>query len=200
MASNKEGRMILAIQAIKQGQIQSVRAAASLYDVPSETLRRRIKGIPPQYGSISSLRKLSPQEESAIIQYILELDSRGFSPRPSEVREMANLLLTKRQESSVGVNWALNFINQHPEIKTKFSCKYNYKRALYEDPHIIGEWFRLVQNTRAKYGILEEDIYNFDEARFMMGVIATAKVVTSSEARNRPKRAQPGNREWVSII
>ncbi len=33
-----------------------------------------------------------------------------------------------------------------------------------------------------------------------MGVIATAKVVTSSESRNRPKTAQPGNREWVSII
>ncbi len=33
-----------------------------------------------------------------------------------------------------------------------------------------------------------------------MGVIGTARVVTSSEARNRPKKAQPGNREWVSII
>jgi hypothetical protein len=33
-----------------------------------------------------------------------------------------------------------------------------------------------------------------------MGVIGTARVVTSSEARNRPKKSQPGNREWVSII
>jgi hypothetical protein len=33
-----------------------------------------------------------------------------------------------------------------------------------------------------------------------MGIIATAKVVISSEARNRPKTTQPGNREWVSII
>ena len=57
-----------------------------------------------------------------------------------------------------------------------------------------------MQNTRAKYSILEKDIYNFDEARFIMGVIVIAKVVTSSEARNRPKKAQPGNREWVLII
>jgi hypothetical protein len=34
----------------------------------------------------------------------------------------------------------------------------------------------------------------------LWGVIATAKVVTSSKSRNRPKAAQPGNREWVSII
>jgi hypothetical protein len=34
-----------------------------------------------------------------------------------------------------------------------------------------------------------------------MGVIATAKVVTSSESKSsRTKTIQPGNREWVSII
>jgi hypothetical protein len=85
------------------------------------------------------------------------------------------------------------------EIKAKFSWKYNYKRAQCEDPKIIQGWFSLVRNTVAKYGILEQDIYNFDEAGFAMGVIATAKVVTSSEARSRPKTIQPGNREWVSI-
>ena len=52
----------------------------------------------------------------------------------------------------------------------------------------------------AKYGILEQDIYNFDEAGFAMGVIATAKVVTSLEAKSRLKTTQLGNREWVSII
>jgi hypothetical protein len=42
---------------------------------------------------------------------------------------------------------------------------------------------------------LEKDIYNFDKAGFLIGVIATVKVVTSSESRNCPKTAQPGNRE-----
>src|SRR5450432_3791754 len=113
---------------------------------------------------------------------------------------MADLLLAERDASPVSKNWTSNFINCCTELKTKFSRKYDYKRALYEDLVIIRDWFRLVRNTVAKYGILEEDIYNFDEAGFLMGVIATAKVVTSSESRNRPKTAQPGNREWVSII
>jgi len=113
---------------------------------------------------------------------------------------MADLLLTKRDAPPVGINWTSNFIKRRTEIKTKFSRKYDYKRAQCEDPVIIGDWFKLVWNTVAKYGIVEEDIYNFDEAGFLMGVIATAKVVTSLELRNRPKTAQPGNREWVSII
>jgi hypothetical protein len=108
---------------------------------------------------------------------------------------MADLLLAERDASPVGKNWTSNFIHCCTELKTKFSCKYDYKRAQYEDPEIIRGWFRLVQNTIAKYRIAEEDIYNFDKAGFLIGVIATAKVVTSSESRNRPKTAQPGNRE-----
>ena len=51
-----------------------------------------------------------------------------------------------------------------------------------------------------KYGICDEDVYNFDEAGFMMGKITTQLVVTGSERRGRPKAVQPGNREWVTVI
>jgi hypothetical protein len=30
-----------------------------------------------------------------------------------------------------------------------------------------------VQNVKAKYGIVDEDTYNFDEIGFIMGVIST---------------------------
>jgi hypothetical protein len=150
--------------------------------------------------STPNLKKLTSYEESALVQYILDLDSRGFPPRPQGVQEMADLLLSERGESFVGKNWTTNFIKRRTEIKAKFNQKYDYKRAKCEDPKIIQEWFSLIRNVVAKYGILEQDIYNFDEAGFAMGVIATAKVVTSSKAKNRPKTTQPGNREWVSII
>ncbi|KFZ22954.1 hypothetical protein V502_02567 [Pseudogymnoascus sp. VKM F-4520 (FW-2644)] len=109
-------------------------------------------------------RKLTPYEESALVQYILDLDSRGFPPRPQAVQEMADLLLSERGESPTRKNWTTNFIRRRTEIKAKFSQKYNYKRAKCKDPKIIQEWFSLVRNTVAKYGILEQDIYNFDEA------------------------------------
>jgi hypothetical protein len=57
-----------------------------------------------------------------------------------------------------------------------------------------------VQRTILEYGILDDDIYNFDETGFQMGVISTAKVVTGSERRNSPKAIQPGDREWVTVI
>ena len=78
--------------------------------------------------------------------------------------------------------------------------RYNYQRAKYEDPKIIGDWFTLVRNMIAKYGILDNDIYNFDETGFMMGIISTGIVVTTSDGFGRAKLAQPSNREWATVI
>ncbi|ENI06493.1 hypothetical protein COCC4DRAFT_133994, partial [Bipolaris maydis ATCC 48331] len=35
------------------------------------------------------------------------------------------------------------------------------------------------------YGVLDQDIYNFDETGFAMGVAATSKVVTSADRVGR---------------
>jgi Tc5 transposase DNA-binding domain/helix-turn-helix, Psq domain len=158
LPSNQEGRILLAIQAVKLRQFQSVRAAAISYDVPRTTLRDRINGIASRRDSLPNSRKLTSEEELAIVRYILDLDSRGFPPRPQSVQEMADLLLAERDAPPVGKNWTSNFVNRRTEIKTKFSRKYDYKRAQCEDPVIIRGWFKLVRNTVAKYGILEEQL------------------------------------------
>lgn len=51
-----------------------------------------------------------------------------------------------------------------------------------------------------KYGICDEEVYNFDEAGFSMGKITTQLVVTASERRGRPKAVRLGGREWVTLI
>ena len=103
-SSNQEGRILLAIQAIKQGQVKSNRAAVVLYDVSKSTLCNRANGITSRHDSTLNSCKLTSQEELAIVRYILELDSRGFSPRPQDVREIADLLLAERDASPVGIN------------------------------------------------------------------------------------------------
>ena len=49
------------------------------------------------------------------------------------------------------------------------------------DMGVISPWFDLVQSVKAKYGILDEDTYNFDETGFTMGIGNRVKVVTASE-------------------
>jgi hypothetical protein len=57
-----------------------------------------------------------------------------------------------------------------------------------------------VENIIAKYGIRSDDIYNFDEVGYLMGMILSGMVVTGSERRGRPKSVQPGSQEWITII
>ena len=58
----------------------------------------------------------------------------------------------------------------------------------------------MIQETKQKYGIVDDDVYNFDETGFIMGKITAQMVITGSEAAGRKKVNQPGNREWVTII
>ena len=139
-------------------------------------------------------------EEEVIVQHILDLDARGFPPRLAAVADMANSLRDERNLDHVGANWPSTFVKRQPELKVKFNRKYDYKRALCEDSEVIQGWFKLVENTKAKYSILDKDTYNFDESGFMMGMISTGAVVTGSERRGRPKTVQQGDREWTTVI
>jgi hypothetical protein len=145
-------------------------------------------------------RNLTSLEEDTIVQYILDLDARLHPPRLANVEDMANRLLRERDAPSVGKRWASNFVKRRVELRTRFLRRYDYKRAQCEDPDAIRAWFALVKNVVAKYGVVDADIYNFDETGFMMGVISTGMVVTSAERRSGVKLVQPGNREWVTVI
>ena len=134
------------------------------------------------------------------MEWIIDLDERGFPLRIQDLRDAAKLLLNQRDPAGkIGRDWPTNFTKRRPEIKAKFNRKYDYERALCEDPEKIQAWFRLVRNTCGKYGIPDEDIYNFDETGYMLGVASTCKVITSVD-RAKPKQLQPGNREWVTVI
>ncbi|EED11995.1 pogo transposable element, putative [Talaromyces stipitatus ATCC 10500] len=199
-SAQTEGKIQLAISDLKNGRISNIREATRIYDIPCTTLRDRLKGIEYKGEKRANHDKLTQSEEDSLVKWVPDLDRRGLPPRHSLVREMVNYLLLQHGKPQVGKNWVTNLIKRRPEIDSKFARKYNYERAKCEDPKIIQEHFDRVRDAISKYGILPEDIYNFDETGFAMGLCATAKVITGSDRYARPKLLQPGNREWVTAI
>jgi len=124
-----------------------------------------------------------------IVQYVIELYTRAFPPRLCGVEDMANQLRRVRDAPPVGKRWAHNFVKRQPELRMRYTRRYDYQRAKCEDPKVISEWFTLVRNVKAKYGIVDDDIYNFDETGFMMGIIFAGMVVTTSDGRGKAKLA-----------
>ena len=197
---HQEGRMLLAIEALQNKSISSITAAARTYNVPRSTLRDRVNGLVFRQTMRTKSFKMSQLDEDTLTKWILSMDDRGVAPRQAMVRRMANTLLTVTGTDVVGKNWVYEYIKRTPAIQTRFSRRYNYSRALQEDPRTLREWFQRVEDTITRYGILPDDIYNFDETGFAMGLVSTAKVVTRAEYYGRRSVLQPGNREWVTTV
>ena len=62
---------------------------------------------------------------------------------------MANILLQKhtKQLSTVGKNWCSTFIKRTHQLKTQYNCRIAYQRAKMEDPKIIKEWIKKIEDT-----------------------------------------------------
>ena len=170
-STSKEGQIILALQALQKDKNLSVRAAAEIYGVARKTLGRRRDGKPARCDTTPKSKKLTRSEEEAIIRYVIELYERAFPPRLCGVENMANQLLRVRDAPPVGQLWTHRFVKRQPELRTRWTRKYDYQRAKCEDPKVIGEWFALVWNVKGKYGIVDDDVYNLAEPGFMMGII-----------------------------
>src|SRR5207248_1483295 len=111
------------------------------------------------------------------------------------VRRMASILATQGTGSitpiTIGQCWVSRFIKRYDDLRSKYNRKYDYQRAKCEDPTLIRSWFKRIEDAKAQYGILDEDIWNFDETGCQMGVITTAKVVTGTDRAGRPRTIQP---------
>jgi hypothetical protein len=58
-SANQEGRILLALDDIKNGRIKSIRAAAKLYNIPRQTLSRRTNGIISRVDTRANSHKLT---------------------------------------------------------------------------------------------------------------------------------------------
>jgi hypothetical protein len=187
-SSSNEGGILLAIQAIQLGQIPSIRQAAEQYNVPRTTLSRRMNGTRSKHSTFLGTQRLTLSEEKVLVQKILELDYRGIPIRSDKLRVFASSITKARGAPPVGSKWVYNFIKRTIGLQTRMTRSLNYRRALSEDPKLIREWFDVILNTKVKYGICDEDIYNFDETKFQIGQIRLVTVVISSERSARPKQ------------
>jgi hypothetical protein len=175
-SANQEGKISLALSDIKYGRVKSIREAARLYAIPRATLQTRAHGVVSMIERRHPRHKLTQLEEDSLTEWILSMDTRGAAPRPATVAEMANILLAARgcyPPPTVGKNWSSTFINRRPELRTRFSRRYDYQRALNEDPKSIRQWFATVQSVIDENGIQPEDIYNFNKTGFAMGLISS---------------------------
>jgi hypothetical protein len=196
----KEARVLLAIQALQSNPKLRVLQAAKIYDVSENIFHNKINSKASKVETRPQNRLLNEIEEKVLLEHIIDLDDRGFLPKIEIVEDMANSILASRIQQRVSKLWAHRFIKHNQELKTRLSHSYDFQRALCKDPKLIKTWFQRVMDIKAKYGIQDCDIWNFDETGFMIRVISPSMVVTRADRKGRRKKVQSGNKEWATAI
>jgi hypothetical protein len=99
---SKEARLKIAIKDLYRSEFQSVLAAAKAYNLPRTSLVSRMSRVTSRADSRNAAHKLEEAEEEVLVWRVLNLDSRGFSPRIADIEEMANTFRAARQAPPVG--------------------------------------------------------------------------------------------------
>jgi hypothetical protein len=79
---------------------------------------------------------------------------------------MADKVLDVHGREPVGNHWAERFVTRLVKLKMASNQAKDRQRILQEDPDVISAWFRLVEDTKAKYGIHDNNVHNFDKTGF----------------------------------
>jgi hypothetical protein len=90
---NRELSIQSAISDLNSGVFKSVRAAAKAYSIPRSTLQDRIAGATNSQKSHYNQQRLTPEQESFLVDWILEQDTNGYPPSHARAREMAIRIL-----------------------------------------------------------------------------------------------------------
>jgi hypothetical protein len=91
--AQKEGRILLALNAYQAGHKPSLHDAPLSYRAAPRTLNDRTHGRIARVFTRANFHKLTTTEEEVLIQCILSVDERRYSPKPSAVRDAASIIL-----------------------------------------------------------------------------------------------------------
>ena len=158
---NEESMM----QAIKEFHLQTssaseqkltLRAIARAYDVPFETLRRRIKGKLSTDRPSTELHEhqlgkktiLSPVAEKELAQHIKDLASVGFPCTRDDIRTLAyeyaasnSIVGFSEKKRKAGYYWFEGFMRRFPQLSVKSAENLSVPRAMSMNPTQVLQWF-----------------------------------------------------------
>ena len=191
-----------ALDALSNQKKPNVRKTAREFAVPEGRLRRRWKGGKTLFQRSPTNRKLDTAQEGALCQYLNYLDSVGLPLKRPQIGATANSILASSDTDlpqQIGEHWIQRFLKRHPEYHVRRKRAIDIERLQAVDKTVVERWFEDYRHQVALHGICPEDIYNFDETGFQIGVGKDQWIVTR-EPRKKIFNGATTNRESVTVV
>ena len=84
------------------------------------------------------------------------MEESGFPPRLDHFKEAVKVL--KGPDANIGENWTSRYLTRHPELVTKFSSQFDKKRIQANDPVIVQDHFKKLEQLKSQYKIADHNI------------------------------------------
>jgi hypothetical protein len=196
-----EERIINAIHALSDQSRPNIAAAAREFDVPYQRLKARFKGRKSLFEREPNGRRLNPDHESALSRWIDYNDELGLPLKRPQIIAAATSILKLFDPSAPppGPKWLKRWLQRHPEYRVRRRKALDIERLRAQDKSLVQEWFTNYENMIQERGILPEDLYNFDETGFRIGV-GTDQWIVTREPRRKIVSGSVTNREYATVV
>jgi hypothetical protein len=173
-------------EALATDEPMSYRALADRKNVPRSTLHRRKQGGASKETKAQLQQYLTPDEEKAMVKFLLLMSSLGH---PVRIKYIPSLAFTIARQRSTpikpikppGKNWAQAFQKRHEELKARKVRAIDWKRHENNIYYKMTEWFEVIGRVLQDPAVLSENVYNMDETGVMLSKLGSVKVLVGRE-------------------
>ena len=136
--------MEAAVKSVSEGK--GLREAGNLYNVPVETLRRRVTGKVDLDCRPGPPTVLTKEEESQIAQYLIQMSEMGYGLTKEAVMHMVYTYVTKCQRQNPFANetagrwWFQGFKSRHPNLTIRMPQPLSHARAISGNKENISDF------------------------------------------------------------
>ncbi len=149
-----------------------IRETARLYNVPVETLRRRVNGSVSMDCRPGPSTVLTEEEEECLANYVVQMSDMGFGLSPDAIKNIAYRIVEKSgrkhpfKNNTAGQDWFKGFRRRHPRLTIRTPQPLSYCRAVCSNRETIDYFFGKLGSLYGRLNLISKpmNVYNVDES------------------------------------
>src|SRR5438034_7381108 len=200
-----ETRIQAAIASILPDKQPNIAKLARDFAVPEARLRARYNGRKARSNCGGTGRSLTDAQEMALCSIIEREEIDGTHLRHWQLQNRANWILAQDHPSdspdpppTVGKCRLARFLERHPKYTIQTSYPLANERKWSHDIDSLQAWFDRYKQARENYGIVDQDVWNFDETGFHVGVGGKQLVIVTKRKNPKIFHGDADNREHLT--
>ncbi|KAJ5121184.1 uncharacterized protein N7515_009145 [Penicillium bovifimosum] len=187
-----ESHILKALESLSEQTKPNIAKTAGEFAGPESRLCGGWKGRESLFARQPNGRRLNSAQEKALCEYIDYFDEVGASINRRQIVIAANSILEEAHQDAstpppqIGDHWLRRFLKRNPQYHVRRRRALDVERATALDEY-------------SENGIQQQDIYNFDETGFQIGVGRDQFIITR-EPKKKLFNGSITNRESVTVL